>query len=427
MLNDEETSGTAKGSLKDRLRVLYILLKIARKQKMKCQIASINTSKLSRTNKITPFFYTPVKMVISKNSRIENIILYDGIINENIFKLNRLAREDTLIELYITKVRNFRKGLGSLEEIIASNRETNTFPIIDDLPSREAVIEYLESKALPDSEYEKWAQEYETDVKNLTSGLIYDILILKYYSDVLFEEKLDEETIQNFIKKRVEANYYMESLNDLADSESEIKNELQNKDSEQYEQLKNEIAFSKYQVEKLEQLLFQQKQELDLITTKINDFKTVNSIDRHLKGLGSSFGDFIGIGLGLLTLPFSASRTFALGTNLIRNSVTNIKKNVKLETKEKISREYNITEQDIKTAADGIKTSTFFLDDIFKNLNDIKFGIKYYKDHIPDSSKMLKQIELMERALVNKRINLRKLEESLEKSKIKVLERKKVA
>ena len=108
---------------------------------------------------------------------------------------------------------------------------------------------------------------------------------------------------------------------------------------------------------------------------------------------------------------------------MIRNSVTNIKKNVKTEKEEHVVREYKITENDIKTADDGVRTATFLLDDAFDHLSDVKFRIRYYRNILPDAEKMLRQIELLEKALIKKRIKLKQIEESLQKSKVKVLKR----
>lgn len=424
----DESGGEAKGSLKNRLKVLYANLRIARKKKIKAELKNVNKEKLEKAKKITPFFYFPIKMVVPENLKSNNIILYDGVINENDYAL-RKDKKKTTVDVEISKTRNFKKGIVPLEDIIANNRETNTFPIVDDLPSKDAVIDYIESNAISEDEINAYGDKY--GVSPMTPDTIYDILMIKYYSDVLFDEELTKEEINDFIQIRVGVDSYMRILNELAtvektllEREEEISKPGVNPTEEVQRGIINDgLALSKRQVAALEEMLLKQNESVTNLLKEITIFNEKTVVNTKLVGLGSSVQDILGIGLGLLTLPFSRSRTFSLGTNLIRNSVTNIKKNVKTEKEEHVVREYKITENDIKTADDGVRTATFLLDDAFDHLSDVKFRIRYYRNILPDADKMLRQIELLEKALIKRRIKLKQIEESLQKSKVKVLKR----
>ena len=430
MFNGEDTGGEAKGSLKDRLKILHILLKIAHKKKIKGKFDNINSSKISRIKRITMFFYNPVKLFIPESSKIHDIVLYDAITWDLNYNLNKEKKNIKKTDFEFKKNRRFKKGLGTLEEIIASNNDTMTFPIVDGLPERDAVIDYIESKAMSEDEIKSFSSKYGIE-NEVTPNLIYDILILKYYSGVIFDEELTEEEIDAFIEIRINASEIHDIINESAIEEAKldtISRRDESIDESERKKLLAELNLSELNVKKLEQLLNDQNVKIEKMFKEINIFSEKTIFNNKLVGLNQSLHDFLGIGLGLLTLPFSRSRTFALGTNLIRNSVTNIKKNVRYETKEEVVRDYRISEKDIITADAGVKTSTFFLDDTFEQLQDIKFRVRYYANVIPDYQKMLRQIELMEQALVKKRVKLRKIEESLTKSKVKVLERnKKVA
>lgn len=430
MFNGGETGGEAKGSLRNRLKVLHILLKIAHKKKIKGKFDNINSTKISKIKKITLFFYNPVKLFLPKSSRINDIVLYDAITWDLDYNLNKTNQKGIKVDLEIKQARTFKKGIGTLEEIIANNNETKTFPVVDGLPDRDAVIDYIESNAMSEDEIKSFGSKYGIE-NEVTPNLIYDILILKYYSEVIFDEKLTEEEINDFISLRINASQVIDILNESSALEAKLNNISKSDDSVDEiarKKLLAELNLSEINVKKIEKLLNEQNMRIEKMFKEINVFNDKIVFNNKLVGLNQSFHDFLGIGLGILTLPFSRSRTFALGTNLIRNSVTNIRKNVRYETKEETVRDYRVTEKDIMTADDGIRTSTFFLDDTFEQLQDIKFRVRYYANVIPDYQKMLRQIELMEQALVKKRIKLRQIEESLTKSKVKVLERnKKVA
>ena len=64
-----------------------------------------------------------------------------------------------------------------------------------------------------------------------------------------------------------------------------------------------------------------------------------------------------------------------------------------------------------------------FTNDALENLEDTKIKLKYYFGNDPKYEEYLKRIELLEKGLQSKKITLDQMEEKLEKSKIKVLNR----
>lgn len=423
MFVEEETSGESKGSLTNRLKVLKILLRIARKNEIKAKFHKVNAERILKVNKMTKFFYTPVKMTISPKLRINDVILYDDIITDFIYKTNRETKEIKDVDLKIKFVRNFKKGIGPLEDIIANNRETNAFPMVDGLPDRDSVINYLEANPLSEDQINYYKKEF--GILKITNDLIYDILMIKYYSDVLFEEKLNETEIAEFVFLRIDSEKYMDVLNELSLSEELISTELDeenpNYDYEREKRLNDKITFEKKQVETLEKMLSIQTQAIAKMFKEINDYTERTIVNTKLVGFSNSIRDLLGIGLGILTLPLSRNNTFALGTNLIRNSVTNIRKNVKFEQQEQKVYDYKVNEEDLKIAGSSVKTASFLLDDTTSQLQDIKFKLNYYKDSISNYMVLIRQVELLEKGLAAKREKVRVLEETLEKSKVKVL------
>ena len=67
--------------------------------------------------------------------------------------------------------------------------------------------------------------------------------------------------------------------------------------------------------------------------------------------------------------------------------------------------------------------TTFLLNDALETLEDTKIKLKYCFGNDPKYEEYLKRIELLEKGLQSKKITLDQMEEKLEKSKIKVLNR----
>ncbi len=121
-MEEENNSGVAKGNVKDRLRFRAILNKIAKKQRLK--IMSINELKLMNKTKLTLFFYNPIKLLIRPVLKIKKMSVFAGSKCDYNYKV---SKENKQIEATVTfkSERKFKKGIGSLEEVIKNNRDTN--------------------------------------------------------------------------------------------------------------------------------------------------------------------------------------------------------------------------------------------------------------------------------------------------------------
>ena len=212
-------------------------------------------------------------------------------------------------------------------------------------------------------------------------------------------------------------------------SEEELTNKINNvqergaKPDRLQEQFERELKLNELALKELNKLLKEQDKSLEDALKQIDKFKEFKNKKYQLVGLEKLISNFLGIGFGLLTIPFSGVRSVALGTNLIRSSVAGIKNNVKLDSKEETVKNYEITPYDIKEHNDWLKSTTFLLNDALENLEDTKIKLKYYFGNGPKYEEYLKRIELLEKGLQSKKITLDQMEEKLEKSKIKVLNR----
>lgn len=436
-MEEGNNSGVAKGSVKDRLRFRAILNKIAKKQRLK--IVSVNELKLMNKTKLTFFFYNPIKFLIRPVLKIKKMSVFAGSKCDYNYKV---SKENKQIEATVTfkSERKFKKGIGPIEEVIKNNRDTNALPSQNGIPSYYETIEFIKSYG----NYDDIKDKYE--LKYVTPEIIYQTLILKYYSDIIFGEEISLEEVKAVTNDIINSEKYIDVLNiidkqeiDSVKNEEDLKNkeELDNKKENEIndvqekdtkhdrlqEQFERELKLNDLALKELNKLLKEQDKSLEDALKRIDKFKEFKNKKYQLVGLEKLISNFLGIGFGLLTIPFSGVRSVALGTNLIRSSVAGIKNNVKLDSKEETVRNYEITPYDIKEHNDWLKSTTFLLNDALENLEDTKIKLKYCFGNDPKYEEYLKRIELLEKGLQSKKITLDQIEEKLEKSKIKVLNR----
>ncbi len=436
-MEEENNSGVAKGSVKDRLKFRAILNKIAKKQRLK--IMSINELKLMNKTKLTLFFYNPIKLLIRPVFKIKKMSVFACSKCDYNYKV---SKENKQIEATVTfkSERKFKKGIGPLEEVIKNNRDTNALPSQNGIPSYYETIEFIKSYG----SYDDIKDKYE--LKYVTPEIIYQTLILKYYSDIIFGEEISLEEVKAVTNDIINSEKYIDVLNiidkqeiDSVKNEEDLKNkeklnnekeneinDVQEKDAKPdrlQEQFERELKLNEVALKELNKLLKEQDKSLEDALKQIDKFREFKNKKYQLVGLEKLISNFLGISFGLLTIPFSGVRSVALGTNLIRSSVAGIKNNVKLDSKEETVRNYEITPYDIKEHNDWLKSTTFLLDDALENLEDTKIKLKYYFGNDPKYEEYLKRIELLEKGLQSKKITLDQMEEKLEKSKIKVLNR----
>lgn len=436
-MKEGNNSGVAKGSVKDRLRFRAILNKIAKKQRLK--IVTVNELKLMNKTKLTFFFYNPIKFLIRPVLKIKKMSVFAGSKCDYNYKV---SKENKQIEATVTfkSERKFKKGIGPIEEVIKNNRDTNALPSQNGIPSYYETIEFIKSYG----NYADIKDKYE--LKYVTPEIIYQTLILKYYSDIIFGEEISLEEVKAVTNDIINSEKYIDVLNIIDKQEIDsVKNEENLKNKEEFgnkkeneindvqekdtrhdrlqKQFERELKLNDLALKELNKLLKEQDKSLEDALKQIDKFKEFKNKKYQLVGLEKLISNFLGIGFGLLTIPFSGVRSVALGTNLIRSSVAGIKNNVKLDSKEETVRNYEITPYDIKEHNDWLKSTTFLLNDALENLEDTKIKLKYCFGNDPKYEEYLKRIELLEKGLQSKKITLDQIEEKLEKSKIKVLNR----
>lgn len=385
---DSETGGTAKGSLKDRLRFLNILIRISKKNKWKLSFDDINTKRLSNTNRFFLFFYNPIKVTLDNNLKTNNTILYNGAVDSSNMALIKNSNSISVNVEIISKHKK-KKGIDGT----SINSEENT----------------LSSKTK-----EEIINEYHVDKSQISESLVNDYLAIKNNSKELFDTELSEDIKKALIINRIKAEADVNKLKRIAELEKDI---ILGRDIE-YDLKQDNKSF-----EKLNKLLEKQKAEIEQISREIDKYSVITEIKYNFTNFNSLLSMTIGLGVGLLTLPFSYSRSFTLGTNLIRKALHKASAFFNTKDTKAQSINYRIDIKDIETAAKSLKSSEFLLEDILDKLDHLKYKIKMYEYKIPDASKKLKEIEALESGLSKKKRELSKIVESFEKSKVKVIER----
>ena len=395
-MNESESSGTAKGSLKDRLRVLAILMKIAKKKKLKIKFLSINSKKVFNINRMYYFFYKPVRETLSNEVIANDIITYNKIQEKGSVVRNM----QTMHGAEISIIRRFRhkKGIGEIKDIEEQKKKDIA----------------LENKKEEEQKIkEEISKKYNVSPESISEALIHDYSTIKNSSQELFDIEIDESTKEALIIDRIKAEKDLEAIKKITGDvffERDVDYDLK---------LDNKA------LEKLNKVLEEQKKEIDRISRQIDRYNIVTETKTKYKNVGSLFSGVIGIGFGLLTLPFSFSRTIALGTNLINKSTRKINEKFKSETTVTKVKNYRITAKDIDSVEKSLKSADFLMSETLDELDRLKYKLKNYGYKIPNASEKLKEIEALEKGFAKKKESLTKVVESLEKSKVKVLNREK--
>lgn len=373
---ESETEGDVKGSLKDRLRFLNILIRIAKLKKYNITFLDVNGEKLDKCSRFFMFFYTPVKVVLSEDLKTNNTIIYNGLLEDGSVALTR-NENMVVVDLEVIRRRK-KKGIG-LEEI------------------KKEISEKLK---LPKEE--------------ISNSLANDYSEIKNNSSTIFDTEVSEELKEEIIKDRVKAEKVVSTLHEFAENEKDI---YLGKDidydvkvsGKSFEKVKKALEKSQRQIEKI-------SRDIDEYTIKYERKLNVSNLDELVSGV-------IGIGVGLITLPFSFSRTFALGTNLIDRSMNKIGENLKFRIDVTREKNYKIDIKDIMSAEKALKSSDFLLEDVLFKLDNLKYKIKLMEYKIPDVDKKMQEIELIEKGLIKKKRELRKIVEAFDKTKVKVINR----
>ena len=389
-MDESESSGNARGSLRDRLRVLAILIRIAKKKKLKVKFFNVNAKKIFSINRIYMFFYNPVRVTLDNNDT-NNVIVYNGIKAKGTISRN----SDTLKGTDLTIIRRVRrkKGIGEITEIEEKKKEE------------------LKKAQQENAIKEEIAKKYNVDVASVSDSLAHDYLVIKNKSQELFDTEIDDKLKDALMIDRIKAEHDLEEIKKVTGDvyfERDVDYDLK---------LDNKA------LEKLNKVLEEQKKEIDRISRQIDRYNIITETKTKYKNLGSLLSGTIGIGLGLLTLPFSFSRTIALGSNLINKSARKISKDFKVESSTTKFKNYRITIKDIETIEKSLKSADFLLEETLDELDRLKYKLKNYGYKIPNADEKLKEIALLEKGFAKKKESLTKVVESLEKNKIKVLNR----
>ena len=323
-MEEGNNSGVAKGSVKDRLRFRAILNKIAKKQRLK--IASVNELKLMNKTKLTLFFYNPIKLLIRPVLKIKKMSVFAGSKCDYNYKV---SKENKQIEATVTfkSERKFKKGIGPLEEVIKNNHDTNALPSQNGIPSYYETIEFIKSYG----NYDDIKDKYE--LKYVTPEIIYQTLILKYYSDIIFGEEISLEEVKAVTNDIINSEKYIDVLNiidkqeidsvkneeDLENkeelgnekelkSEEELTNKINNvqerdaKPDRLQEQFERELKLNELALKKLNKLLKEQDKSLEDALKQIDKFREFKNKKYQLVGLEKLISNFLGIGFGLSNL-----------------------------------------------------------------------------------------------------------------------------
>ena len=436
-MNESESAGTSKGGLKDRLRVLAILIRIAKKKKLKLTFNEINTKKILNIRQAYLFFYKPIILVLERNLNVENVIIYD---KNSVIENNVLDKSSITQNVDFDLIVKHKKKKGFFIEQVASEEISNKsertiaekeISVGPELPTKKEINIEIPIKKELNIEFElpikkelniesglpikkELSLKYNVQEENISSFLIADYLAISNNFYELFGVESDDKTRENLIADRIEAENDLILIKELS---------LNEKDFFLGADIDYELKINNESFVELNKLLEKQNQELEKITREINRFDTIITKKTEITNLGSLISNVIGIGVGILTLPFSSVRSFALGTKLIKNSLDNINKKVKFDTTETTAIKYRISFIDIQTYANALKTSDFLLKNILDKLDRLKYKIKLYDYKIPNYLDKLKEIEILETGLIIKKRKLNEMVENLEKNKIKVLKR----
>ena len=213
---------------------------------------------------------------------------------------------------------------------------------------------------------------------------------------------------------RIKAEKDMKKIYDIADLDKDI---ILGRD------IDYDIKQDNKSREKLEKKLEKQKKELEKIINRIDNYRTITERVNKQKDFSSLLNHTIGLGVGVLTMPFTFSRSLVLGTNFMQRALNRLYAMMRIGSSSKKRIEYEITLSDIESAFKSLKSSDFLLEDILDDLDHLKYKLKIFDYKIPELEKKLKEIDVLEKGLIKKKRELTKMMESLEKAKIKVIKR----
>ena len=436
----DETGGTAKGSLKDRLRVLNILIRIAKKKKMNLWFDNVNAKKIIDINRLYMFFYTPAKVILPDKLKVSETTLYGEPVSENM-TLVRNKDNFRKVDLFLIR-RPHKKGINYIEELKEHQNQQNANEELqrklEELRQSVGIITEKEIEALKS----ELSSKYHIDKSKISVSLIRDYLAIKNRSEELFDAEINDNLKEALIIDRIKAenslqsvksvtgDLYLEQLHDgdfKVDTASlkGVKSSITIKAGDVFlaRDIDYDLKLDSKSLEKLNKMLEEQKKELEAIDRKIDQFDIVSERKVRLTNTRALISGTIGLGIGLLTLPFSFCRTFALGANMIRNSLNSINHRVSLNQQVRKVRNYRISVEDIETVDKALRSSDYLLEDTLDKLDHLKYKIKHYEYKLPDASEKLQEIALLEKGLTKKKEELTKAVESLEKHKAKVLTR----
>ena len=373
-----ESSGNIKGSLKDRLRFLTILMRISRKNKLRLNFYNINAKRLSGISRIFLFFYTPIKVVLDENLKTNNTILYGEAINKTKLEKTGVKSE---VDLFVTRKKKSKKGIALETE-----------------------------KDLIEKAKEEISKKYDIPKKDISEQLAQDYLSLE--SGALFDGYVEEEIKEALIEDRIKAEPGLKKVQEFAEVEKDI---ILGRD------IDYDIKEDRKAAEKLEKALAKQNEEIDRLLYEAEKFTIVDKNKMGVQEYAGVIGGAIGFGIGLLTLPLSLFGSFGLGASLMHKSLNLMAKSIDLKAENQV--EYTVSLEDIRTAAKSLKSSEFLLDDILDKLDRLKYKLKSNDYLVPEYRKKLKEIEFLERGLTKKRSELGRVIESVERTRSMVIKR----
>lgn len=430
-MNEGET-GNQKGSLRDRILAIKSLLKINKKKKLNVKFNSFNSERLAKAKKLNLRFYNPAKVMLDDKLKTKNTVLYKKAGAEK-SKLSSTKKLDN-IEISVTKkVR--KKGIdpnaNKSKEVKPVVKEVKVEkptmkpvekPVIKEVtvkPNIEIIdVAYKEPVKRPkqyavlnvkkDEIKEEISKKYNLPKGKVSENLVEDYILIK--TDQVLPKGTNEEVKEEFISDRVFVKDEMDLI--YAFKDNYITRDV-NYDLNGYQKVES----------KLKKALDKFNDEIEKLERNLDKYSVTKSENYRIKNLDVLFKSLFGIGVGVLTLPLS-SISFALGSSLIAKSVDKIEKNVKLEKKVKTSINYRVTIKDIINTSNTLNSANYLLEETLKNLDSLKYKVKRYDSKIYEAEKYIKKIEILEESLIKKKRKLDKYISKLEKSKVKVLERK---
>lgn len=258
--------------------------------------------------------------------------------------------------------------------------------------------------------------------------LLESIALIDAIEDYKTKAKLDElETLVNACKEEVEAidGVLIEEQRrvgigeDIADKREEITIR-----DHEFEHAKGDtIYLTKIEREIAEEAQNQRKiiQEIETQLAKV-ETEVVHTTE-YVYNTGRMFSSFLRIAAGVLTAPLSRTHLFGtmLGTHLINRGLRDLRTSLmprevnRVELRER----YQSMEREILNTKDVVGTTMKLLNDSIYQVNELKkdFKLKFekYASYIPEYYKVSEMMDELELKMTNKKVELNKMEETLDK------------